>query len=141
MSKEAFAQAWAQTGRAEGGYVNDPSDSGGPTNWGITEKVAKQNGWDVSMRLLRKSDAEVIAKRAYWDVMRLDSVAKISNNIALELFDTGFNTGTRRAVEFLQRCLNALNRGEGDYPDVVVDGDLGGRHVKPVEPSSKIFAA
>ena len=29
----------------EGGYVNDPNDSGGETNYGVTEKVARDNGY------------------------------------------------------------------------------------------------
>lgn len=127
MSQQAFAQAWARTGRAEGGYVNDPSDSGGPTNWGITQKVARAHGYRGLLRHMTRIRAEAIAKQVYWDVMRLDDVVVISNPVADELFDTGFNTGTRRAVEFLQRSLNALNDNQSYYSDVAVDGDLGGR--------------
>ncbi|MDT9096585.1 putative peptidoglycan-binding domain-containing protein, partial [Escherichia coli] len=29
------------------------------------------------------------------------------------------------AASFLQRALNALNRGGGDYPDLAVDGRIG----------------
>ena len=120
-----FANAWAKTGRAEGGYVNDPSDSGGPTNHGITEKVARENGYTGDMRDLSPPKAEQIAKCEYWDVMGLDDVAATSEAIAEEMFDTGFNAGPERAMRFLQRSLNALNRLQKDYPDMIVDGKFG----------------
>jgi lysozyme family protein len=45
--------------------------------------------------------------------------------IAAELFDTGVNMGPKVAASFLQRALNALNRGASDYPDIAVDGHIG----------------
>ncbi|KKM74794.1 hypothetical protein LCGC14_1396780 [marine sediment metagenome] len=125
----SFKKAWAETGRAEGGYVDDPSDSGGATNWGITEKVARKHGYTGHMRDLPKPLAVQIAKKAYWDVMKLDDIAALSGPIALEMFDTGFNAGTSRSGKFLQRALSALNRLQKDYPDVVVDGAIGNKTV------------
>ena len=45
--------------------------------------------------------------------------------VAAELFDTGVNMGAGVAASFLQRALNALNRGAADWPDVAVDGRVG----------------
>ena len=126
----AFANAWAKTGRAEGGYVNDPEDSGDETNHGITKDTARLDGYTGAMRDLTPQHAERIAKRKYWDVMLLDEVASISGGIASEMFDTGFNTGPVRAVGFLQRSLNALNRQEKDYDDMLVDGKMGPKTLK-----------
>ena len=125
MSKAIFLEAWKETGRAEGGYVNDPRDSGGATNWGITEHVARKFGYAGNMRELHQTTAERIAKREYWDVMNLDEIGKLAPAVAKEMFDTGFNTGTRRAVAFLQRSLNALNRRAKDYEDISTDGEVG----------------
>jgi lysozyme family protein len=126
MSYELFEKAWTETGRIEGGYVNDPSDSGGETNWGITKRVARLNGYEGEMRDLSSETAMLIAKSAYWDKLQLDEVEEITGPpIALELFDTGFNMGLQRAGEFLQRCLNALNNDEWRYDDLPVDGDIG----------------
>lgn len=123
-----FEMAWEKTGRAEGGYVDNPHDSGGKTNHGITEVVARAHGWKGDMRELPKERAVEIAKAQFWDVMRLDEIAGLSMSIALELFDTGLNTGTGRAAKFLQEGLNAFNRDHRtppDYPEIVADGAIG----------------
>lgn len=77
------------------------------------------------MRDLPRPRAKEIAKKAYWDVMKLDQIAALSEPIAAELFDSGFNSGPMQAVIWLQRTLNALNRDQKDYPDQSEDGRLG----------------
>ena len=52
-------------------------------------------------------------------------MAKRSEAIAAELFDTGVNMGPAVAATFLQRALSALNRNRSDYPDLVPDGRIG----------------
>ena len=47
--------------RAEGGYVNDPQDKGGETNYGITVAVARANGYAGPMRDLPVAMARAIA--------------------------------------------------------------------------------
>lgn len=34
----------------EGGYVDHPSDKGGPTRWGITQTTARAHGYTGDMR-------------------------------------------------------------------------------------------
>jgi len=47
----------------EGGYVNDPKDPGGETNFGI----AKRSHPDVDIKNLTKDGAKEIYKEHYWD--------------------------------------------------------------------------
>lgn len=109
----------------EGGYVSNPADTGGPTCFGITEAVARAQGYAGPMRNLPREDAVAIHRRLYWGRPHLDEIAKRSARIAAELFDTGVNMGPAVAVTFLQRALTALNRNARDYPDLTPDGRIG----------------
>lgn len=110
----------------EGGYVANAADRGGPTRYGITEAVARANGFAGAMAQLPRETAVAIYRELYWLRPGLDAVAGRSQRIAAELFDTGANMGPAVAVTFLQRALTALNRNARDFPDLVPDGRLGG---------------
>src|SRR3546814_13966192 len=43
----------------EGGYSNHPADKCGPTMWGITERVARKNGYTGDMRNLPRDRKSV----------------------------------------------------------------------------------
>jgi lysozyme family protein len=109
----------------EGGYVNHPADRGGPTHWGVTEGVARRQGYAGDMRALPRSEAAAIYQRLYWHKPGFDAVAARAPKLAAEMFDTGINMGTGTATGFLQRALNALNREGQDYPDLKVDRSVG----------------
>jgi lysozyme family protein len=111
--------------KREGGFVDHPDDRGGATNWGITEAVAREHGWTGSMRALPREVALAIYRQRYWVQPRLDAVAEVSGAVAEAMFDTGVNMGTGVAVMMLQRVLNALNRNERDWPDLVADRRVG----------------
>jgi lysozyme family protein len=103
----------------EGGYSNHPADRGGATRWGITEAVARAHGYRGDMRSFPREEAVDLYKRIYWTRPGFDRIAALASDIAAELFDTGVNMGPGVAVSFLQRALNALNRGASDYADIV----------------------
>ena len=111
--------------RREGGYVDHPNDRGGPTNWGITQQVARAYGYLGDMRALPRSAAATIYESRYWTGPKFDQAAAICPPIGDELFDTGINMGVATAGRFLQRALNVLNRQASDYPDVGTDGAVG----------------
>ena len=117
----------------EGRYVNHPADRGGATCWGITEAVARAEGYAGAMRDLPRAEAAAIYRRLYWLRPGFDQVARRASAIAAELFDTGVNMGTATATAFLQRALNALNRAARDYPDVAVDRAIGPRTLSALD--------
>jgi lysozyme family protein len=117
----------------EGGFVNHQADRGGATRWGITEKVARSDGYRGDMRALSRAQAAAIYRRLYWDRPGFAAVAQRAPTVAAELFDTGVNMGVTVAGVFLQRALNALNRGASDYPDLVLDGQAGPQTLRALD--------
>lgn len=109
----------------EGGFVDNPQDPGGATNFGLTASVARAAGWAGATRDVPRDFAIAVYRHRYWSVPRFDAVAAIASVVAAELFDTGVNMGPEAAVGFLQRSLNALNRVGRDWPDIVVDRVIG----------------
>jgi lysozyme family protein len=109
----------------EGGYTNNADDLGGPTIWGITERVARKHGYSGPMQAMTRNIAKGIYLLAYVEAPGFDKVYAISPRVAEELIDTGVNMGTAIAATMLQRCLNALNNKGTLYGDIRVDGDCG----------------
>ncbi len=96
----------------EGGYVNDPKDPGGETNFGI----AKRSHPDVDIKNLTKDGAKEIYKEVYWDGNKVDELPEELKHI---YFDMCVNQGKGRAVKILQQAANAKGA------NLKVDGGLG----------------
>ena len=96
----------------EGGYVNDPKDPGGETNFGI----AKRSHPDVDIKNLTKEGAKEIYKEVYWDKNKVESLPEELWHI---YFDMCVNQGKSRAVRIIQRAVN----GKGG--SLTVDGGMG----------------
>ena len=109
----------------EGGYGNHPSDPGGKTKYGITEETARRNGYVGAMRDLPLSKAKEIYWNEYFVRAGLEKIAKHSEAIAAELFDSGVNAGTGRAALWLQQALNVMNVRGSLYPDIKEDRAIG----------------
>lgn len=120
-----FEEAFRKLILVERGYSNVPGDSGGPTRWGITELVARANGYRGPMSELPLETAKGIYYTQWWGLLNLDAVSEISTAVAEEIFDTAVNCGPGIAGKFLQQVLNVLNREERDYQDVRKDGLIG----------------
>lgn len=122
---DLFADCFDELIIKEGGYSDRAADRGGTTRYGITEAVAREQGYTGPMSELDLELAKDIYRRRYWTALRLDEVGVLSPAIAAELFDTGVNMGVGTAARFLQTALNALNREGTDFPDMDVDGRIG----------------
>lgn len=117
----------------EAGYVDDPDDSGGITNHGVTQALANQYkttlktkfGWNGNMRELTYDMAFFIYKTHFWDKMKLDEVMKRSVFLADRLFDLGINAGKTVPVKNLQRYLNVMNNRQTYWKDIDADGAMG----------------
>ena len=97
----------------EGGYVNDPTDRGGETKYGITKKFYP----DVDIKNLTLDQAKHIYHTDYWRRAKCDEIPPKLRHI---YFDMTVNFGKRGAVKVLQRAANAKNKDKID-----VDGGLG----------------
>lgn len=109
----------------EGDFSDQPADKGGPTRWGITEKVARASGYAGDMRALPRDFAVAIYTRKYVNEPGFNKVLAVSPAIAEEMIDTGINMGTSHPGAWLQRILNVLNQQARTFPDLVVDGAIG----------------
>ena len=96
----------------EGGYVNDPTDLGGETNYGITKRFYP----DVDIKNLTEEGAKEIYKKDYWDKNKVDDLPDDLKHI---YFDMCVNQGRGTAVRVLQRAIN----GKGGK--IAVDGGFG----------------
>jgi lysozyme family protein len=117
----------------EGGYVDNPHDKGGPTKYGITEAVARDNGYMGKMVEMPRAIAFDIYTKRYVTEPGFDKVAALMPKVAAELIDTGVNMGPHWPAVFLQQALNVMNRSHRkqgpDWPELVEDGRLGNRTI------------
>lgn len=96
----------------EGGYVNHPSDPGGRTNLGVTQRVWEEwVGHDVNEKQMRELTPTMVAplyKRKYWDACRCDDLV---SGLDYCVFDVAVNSGPGRAIKFLQSSVGVTADG------------------------------
>lgn len=106
--------------KVEGGFVNDPSDSGGATRYGIT--IATLSAWrecEVTVddvKKLTKDEAMDIYRAEYYFKPSIDSLPMALQGHVL---DCCINMGARGGVKLLQQAINALGGS------IKVDGIIG----------------
>ena len=103
----------------EGGYVNDPDDPGGATNFGVTLATLQRLGIDKTgdgrvdirdVRGLTRADAERIFVEHYFRKPRL---AELPASVQASVFDMYVNAGTN-AIKILQRLVSRRGFKTGD---------------------------
>jgi lysozyme family protein len=103
-----FDQAFAKLLHHEGGWSDHAMDPGGKTMYGITEAVARANGYTGDIRDLTTAQAKEIYKKAYWDAIQAD---KIHPTLRFDTFDAAVNSGVGQAARWLQRAVGAKEDG------------------------------
>ena len=107
--------------RNEGGYVNNSSDAGGPTNMGVTQatlsKYLGRQATIADVKALTVEQAKEIFNRNYIAGPRID---QLPVDIIPIMADASVLYGPKRAIMFLQTALNKSGFGPVD-----VDGVLG----------------
>lgn len=105
--------------KAEGGYVNDPADPGGETNYGIS----KRSYPELDIQHLTPVLAGGIYERDYWQAGGCDGLPA---GLALIHFDSCVNCGVARSKGFLNLAIQAsdsrtayLNIRRGYYTSLV----------------------
>lgn len=83
--------------KQEGGYVNDPQDSGGETKFGISKKAFPH----LDIAHLTVEQAREIYRKNYWEPIRGD---ELPPSVALMVFDLAVNAGVHRSICLLQRA-------------------------------------
>jgi hypothetical protein len=115
----------------EGGFVDDPTDPGGPTNKGISWPVWKKNANNIlglnptliNLQNLTENQAKKIYKKLYWDSIYADDI--IDGDLRYMLFDFHVNAGGN-AIKVLQKTLNQLGS------TLTVDGGIGSQTINEI---------
>ncbi|HCQ9810041.1 glycoside hydrolase family 108 protein [Acinetobacter baumannii] len=104
-----FDEVFERTIGHEGGYVNNPKDPGGETNWGITIATARENGFTNSMKSMTRAQAKEIYRVAFWKRAKCD---QFTGAISYQIFDAAVNHGIGNAIRMLQRAVGVLDDGK-----------------------------
>lgn len=118
--------------KREGGFVNDPDDPGGATNYGVTIHTMRALGLDLTeddvvteadVRALTRNQAVDIFIRHYFEK---PLIGQLPRPLQATVFDMYVNAGSN-AVKLLQRLLNDMGQ------NLAVDGILGPKSIAAAE--------
>ena len=109
-----FYNALPVTLRFEGGYANDPDDSGGATNKGVTQ--ARYDAWrgasgkpPQDVRKITDAEVELFYHHDVWIPAKCDALPW---PVSLCHFDAAVNHGTAGAATILQRAVAVPTDGK-----------------------------
>lgn len=112
----------------EGGFVNDPRDSGGATNYGISLRFYRQvkpNATVADIRNLTKDDAKQVYYQTWWIPNKFGDIN--DQTIATKIFDLAINMGSSQAFKITQRAINSTSNS-----NLVVDGVFGAKSLAAI---------
>ena len=107
-----FEDCLARILKHEGGYVNDPLDSGGRTNLGVTQRVWEEfvghPVTEADMKALTPQKIAPMYKLKYWNPSYCEVLPK---GLDYVVFDFAVNAGTGRSVKTLQQAIGCVSDG------------------------------
>ena len=107
----------------EGGYVDDPDDRGGATNWGVTQKVYEDYvGYSCEKEEIKNMNQEVAEEIYFKNFWKPSKAERLPPEIRQTYFDMCVNHGQGGAVKILQQACN--NKRKPDNK-IDVDGGIG----------------
>jgi lysozyme family protein len=121
----------------EGGYVDDPDDPGGATNFGVTIHTMRRLGLDLTrdgvidaldVRALTRDQAVTLFIDHYY---QRPGIARLPESLQASVFDMYVNAGAN-AVKILQRLLREMGQ------EIAVDGLIGPQTVAAAEAATKL---
>ena len=130
-----FEDAVAYVMEREGGLSENPSDSGGITNGGVSLRFLRdlsperQRKYGIfepiteqTIRDLAHDQIVFIYRGEFWDIARF---ADIRDQLVCNyIFDTAVNAGISQSIKLLQRSLWALNYSRKYIADDGILGDM-----------------
>jgi lysozyme family protein len=102
LNDEKFKKAIERVLEFEGGYVNDPSDAGGETKYGIS----KRSYPNLDIRNLSLEGAKLLYYRDFWEPQLYRDFESVE--LAAKVFDLAVNLGASKAHLLLQRALRSV---------------------------------
>ncbi|MDA5555982.1 holin-associated N-acetylmuramidase [Shimia sp. MMG029] len=121
----------------EGGFVDDPDDPGGATNFGVTIYTARRLGLDkdgdgdvdvADICALTREDAERVFLKHYYEAPGINGLPEV---LQASVFDMYVNAGGN-AVKILQRLLVQMGQ------QVTVDGQIGPQTIAACEAAAAL---
>lgn len=123
-----FEPAIAVVLEHEGGFVDDPRDAGGATNFGVSLRWLAAQGrlgdydddGDVDVddiRIMTREQAIRVYRQHWWDKYRYGEIR--DQGVATKLFDLAVNMGARQCTLLVQQACQTLEQ----Y--VTIDGLIG----------------
>jgi lysozyme family protein len=110
--QSTYEQAIAQVFKDEGGYTNESTDPGGPTNWGITIHDARQywkpNASAQDVKSMPRSVAEQIYQEHYATPIRYNDLPA---GVDYAVLDYAINSGIHKSVVTLQSLVGVTQDG------------------------------
>lgn len=141
----------------EGGWVANPADPGGETNYGISTLIVRRIMADEKltraqtaamlglpeahlftpgyMKPMQVQYAKAIYKKMFWDKYGYGQIA--DQTVATKIFDASVNCGPKRGGAFAQRAANKLGGM------LAVDGVLGPKsfaEINDIDPNQYMLA-